>query len=427
MKKRFWFVACIALVAGMGSGFIAATAGEVARGDFGRLDHVFLIVMENETDRNILGNANVPFINAYSKVANRAANYFGVGHPSLPNYLEIVGGSNFGVDGDRWPEWIEGGCVDHAVGSAWCKVAVPPIASPGTDAAVLATGTQARDCNGQIRSLPQPVAAPNNCALHDYPAAPFEALSIADQLVASGRSWKAYEESLPLVQPGVAGVNYSDGAFSNLSPASVFETEKVVIEQLYAVKHNPFAYFKSVQLGKNPRLSLQQVKDFDGLDGLWADLRAGTVPNLSFIVPNQCHDMHGRVAGSTAICDGHTDAQKALLLGQSDAAVAKIINGIKASRSWARGRNAIVLVWDENDYANAANRVVMLVETNYADNGRVDEAGYDHFSLLRTLEAGFHLPCLNHACDATSKVMNEMFGAGGEPAPGHKGRSSRRG
>jgi hypothetical protein len=36
---------------------------------------------------------------------------------------------------------------------------------------------------------------------------------------------------------------------------------------------------------------------------------------------------------------------------------------------------------------------------------------YDHFSLLRTLEAGFDLPCLNHACDATSKVMNDMFGA----------------
>jgi hypothetical protein len=31
--------------------------------------------------------------------------------------------------------------------------------------------------------------------------------------------------------------------------------------------------------------------------------------------------------------------------------------------------------------------------------------------LLRTLEAGFGLPCLNHACDATSKVMSDMFGS----------------
>ena len=53
----------------------------------------------------------------------------------------------------------------------------------------------------------------------------------------------------------------------------------------------------------------------------------------------------------------------------------------------------------------------MLVETNYARNGRVSNQFYDHFSLLRTLEAGFDLPCLNHACDSTSKVMDDMFGA----------------
>jgi len=54
---------------------------------------------------------------------------------------------------------------------------------------------------------------------------------------------------------------------------------------------------------------------------------------------------------------------------------------------------------------------VMLVETNYAPNGRVVATNYDHFSLLRTLEAGFGLPCLNHACDTTTSLtMNAMFG-----------------
>jgi len=40
----------------------------------------------------------------------------------------------------------------------------------------------------------------------------------------------------------------------------------------------------------------------------------------------------------------------------------------------------------------------------------VSDKPYDHFSLLRTLEAGFGLPCLNHACDATTPVMDDMFG-----------------
>ena len=52
----------------------------------------------------------------------------------------------------------------------------------------------------------------------------------------------------------------------------------------------------------------------------------------------------------------------------------------------------------------------MLVETNYAKNGRTFSTAVDHFSLLRTLEAGFGLPCLNRACDNTSVILNALFG-----------------
>jgi hypothetical protein len=61
---------------------------------------VFLIIMENQTNTGILGNQNAPFINAYARVANQGTNYFAVGHPSAPNYLELIGGSNFGVPND---------------------------------------------------------------------------------------------------------------------------------------------------------------------------------------------------------------------------------------------------------------------------------------------------------------------------------------
>jgi phosphatidylinositol-3-phosphatase len=141
-----------------------------------------------------------------------------------------------------------------------------------------------------------------------------------------------------------------------------------------------------------------------------SELNLLPTPNLWFIVPNQCHDQHGFVSGGTPICSTATNAEEQLLLAQGDAEVAKLINGIHASRAWQDGRNAIVLVWDENDYSNTANTVVLLVETNYAQNGRVDSNVYDHFSLLRTLQTGFGLPCLNHSCDATSKIMNVMFG-----------------
>jgi hypothetical protein len=39
----------------------------------------------------------------------------------------------------------------------------------------------------------------------------------------------------------------------------------------------------------------------------------------------------------------------------------------------------------------------------------VSDTRYTHFSLLKTLEAGFRLPCLNHACDAGVNVMADLF------------------
>jgi hypothetical protein len=45
------------------------------------------------------------------------------------------------------------------------------------------------------------------------------------------------------------------------------------------------------------------------------------------------------------------------------------------------------LVWDENDYGGVANKIVMLAEP--FSNRPARSTYYDHFSLLRTLEAGF--------------------------------------
>jgi phosphatidylinositol-3-phosphatase len=413
MKRRMFAAAAVAAL-GVSSANAQTTP---VSGTFGNLNRVFLIMMENQTTTDIIGNSNAPFINQYASIANHATSYYAVGHPSAPNYLEIVGGSNFGLSNDFWPNWVNGGCVDNSPGSTGCNGAFAPISSPGADNAVVATATPgSAQCNGQITPNGQP-GAQFNCTYYGYTPITYSPRSIAHQLVAANKTWKTYQEDLPTVVTGVAGVNYSDGELSNLSPASVFAPGPV--QKLYAVKHNPFAYFQDIELGTNPQLSLNQVVDFSGTNGLWADLQTASIggfgapmtgPNLWFIVPNQCHDQHGFVSGGTPICSTATATEEQLLLAQGDAEVAKIVNNIHASPAWKQGRNAIVLVWDENDYTNTANTVVMLVETNYATNARVDANVYDHFSLLRTLEAAFGLPCLNHSCDITSKTMNVMFG-----------------
>ena len=92
--------------------------------------------------------------------------------------------------------------------------------------------------------------------------------------------------------------------------------------------------------------------------------------------------------------------------------VQKLVTAIHRSRSWRDGSSAIVVVWDENDYSTApnTNQVMLIVDTNYGDHGVSSARRYTHFSLLKTMEGGFGLPCLNHACDADTAVMSDLFG-----------------
>ena len=62
--------------------------------------HVFLIVMENKERGQIVGNASAPYINSLRNTYAEAANYYGIRHPSLPNYLTLTSGHTFGISTD---------------------------------------------------------------------------------------------------------------------------------------------------------------------------------------------------------------------------------------------------------------------------------------------------------------------------------------
>jgi len=66
-----------------------------------RLDHVFVLVLENRGFDDAILNGPTPFLRELSETAGLATRYFGVAHPSLPNYLALVGGDTFGVRDNR--------------------------------------------------------------------------------------------------------------------------------------------------------------------------------------------------------------------------------------------------------------------------------------------------------------------------------------
>lgn len=293
------------------------------------LDHVFVIVMENHSYDQIIGNPKADFINRLAGKYNLATHYTAVAHPSLPNYLALVAGDYFGVHSDASPAWDGSPAEDHLI---------PPLS----------------------------------------------ARTVADQLAAAGKSWKSYQEDLPA--SGAGGVNVSPGGAGG---------------GLYAVKHNPFVYFASIRKNRSEMAHIVPETR------LAADLRDGKAPNLAFIVPNQCHDMHG----TGGPCAHDTDAQ---LITAGDKKIEALVGTITAWRDWHRGRNIIAITWDEDNYARPDNHVPAIFVTNHGPRGVRDATPYTHYSLLRTIEAGFGLEYLGHAADPGTKTMSPMVSSGGK-------------
>jgi hypothetical protein len=62
--------------------------------------HVVVVVFENKGVSSVAGNPDAPTFNALAHRYATLTNYTGVAHPSLPNYLALVSGSNHGITSD---------------------------------------------------------------------------------------------------------------------------------------------------------------------------------------------------------------------------------------------------------------------------------------------------------------------------------------
>jgi phospholipase C len=198
--------------------------------------HVFVIMMENTSYTSLIGNPNAPFINATANTYGLATNYFGVTHPSQPNYIAATSGSTDGVTKDN----------------------------------------------------PVTVNAPN----------------IVDQFEANGKTWQAYMQSYSLCSTPL------DTSCGN---------------QLYERKHNPFISYADVQ--NNPA-RIAKIVDFSQFS---TDLANNTVPNYSWISPDQCNDMHGRGGGGSSDPCDFSNVQG--LIAAGDAFLNSTVNQIMNSQA----------------------------------------------------------------------------------------------
>jgi len=109
--------------------------------------------------------------------------------------------------------------------------------------------------------------SPANASIHRWRV---ELPSLAGQLVKAGKDWRAYLENIP-----EAGTHIANWPGDNNTG------------NIYAVKHNPFPYVAEVQ--DDPSQFAKQVP----YEQLFSDLNSKQVTDFSYIVPDQCRDMHG--------------------------------------------------------------------------------------------------------------------------------------
>lgn len=63
----------------------------------GPIDHVFVVVMENRAYSQVWNTTDTPYTTSFVKANALASNYYAITHPSLPNYLHMYGGDDYGI------------------------------------------------------------------------------------------------------------------------------------------------------------------------------------------------------------------------------------------------------------------------------------------------------------------------------------------
>ena len=70
------------------------------KADIPAFDHILIILFENHDYNEVIGNQDMPVFNRLAQQYSLLTNYYAVAHPSLPNYIALIGGDTFGINSD---------------------------------------------------------------------------------------------------------------------------------------------------------------------------------------------------------------------------------------------------------------------------------------------------------------------------------------
>lgn len=91
----------ILVICGLACGWgRVVSAGPAQPAPVPKFSHILIVQMENKEFGDVVGNPRMPNFNGWARQHTLLSRYYAVTHPSLPNYLALVGGDTFGIQSD---------------------------------------------------------------------------------------------------------------------------------------------------------------------------------------------------------------------------------------------------------------------------------------------------------------------------------------
>jgi phosphatidylinositol-3-phosphatase len=260
--------------------------------------HVMVIIEENKGYAATLGSCGSdPYLCSLAAAYASDSAWFGVSHPSEPNYVALASG---GIQG----------CT--------------------TDSSCPANSLSQTDLGGQ--------------------------------LTAAGVPWVGWMESMP-------SSCYAGGSSGG-----------------YALKHNPFGFFKDNYVGTC------HIQPYPGVSSAVAVLDSARAPNFVFITPNLKNDMH----------DGTVQ--------QGDAWLRANLGPVLASPWFTGGNSTVIVTMDENDAQKSGSVPMVVISSDSRSKASFALSG-NHYGTLRSIEEAFGLGLLGGARSSVNGDLLALFGS----------------
>ncbi|WDE13476.1 alkaline phosphatase family protein [Thalassomonas haliotis] len=166
----------------------------------------------------------------------------------------------------------------------------------------------------------------------------------------------------------------------------------------YVIKHNPFSSFENIVTSR------QRWQKIDNEAGFWRDLLNNNLPEYAWFTPNMWHDGHYLAGTTDDTCNGE---RAPVLVDQQASWLKSFFAGLNfpGPNSKLPPNTLVVVTYDEADFEaffdkgkkytyDGPNQVYTLLLGDNIRPGK-EHQGYNHYSLLKTIEKNFNLSSLN--------------------------------